>query len=351
MLLGLLPSLQLLFGAQVVQHAQVVEVGVRKGLLGSHALFRAQLQAGLHEGQRALGQLAQVPALEGLQHPQLGNGLPQHLGVLEQQLLLLLGQGPQGLLDAVQLVDVVVPGEEGLSVDEFAQDAADCPDVDCGPVPLSDQQLGGAVPAGGHILGQLVVAGGEGPGEPEVAELELVGRGEEDVLGLDVAVQHAVQVHEVQGPHQLVDYRPGELGLQAVGVVLQQVEQVLVKVLEDKVDPPLALEGLLELDHVLALKQPQHPHLPLDVFPDHFVLLRLLELLYRHLSVPDPGCRCPCAAPAARSRTPPRRSPSGCRTCSSLIIIDHHPSDLSLSLKFITILTQQHLLSSLATQT
>ena len=80
--------------------------------------------------------------------------------------MLLRGQRPEHLLDNVHLVDLALPWEQRLSVDELAEDAPDGPDVHrLGVRRRTEQQLGGAVP------------GGEGEGE---RSRERSGEGEEE---------------------------------------------------------------------------------------------------------------------------------------------------------------------------
>jgi len=114
------------------------------------------------------------------------------------------------LEDAVELVHGGGAGEDGLPVDHLPQDAAHGPHVDAGAVlGGAEKDLGGAVPAGGDVVGQHGAArgfhAGDGPAEPEVADADVAVGVEQQVGGLDVAVEQAGGVHEEEGAQELVD--------------------------------------------------------------------------------------------------------------------------------------------------
>ena len=70
--------------------------------------------------------------------------------------------------------------------------------------------------------------------------------------------------------------------LQPLGVDLNQVQQVLRKVLKDQVDLTLLLKRLPDSHHMIALEHLEHLDLPLDRALVVFVFIGLLELLYRN---------------------------------------------------------------------
>ena len=100
----------------------------------------------------------------------------------------MLDQTAEGLLDQVELVEVRVAGQQRLSGEELAEDAADGPDVDGRAVlRVADEELGRPVPASGHVLGEVLVLD-EDAREAEVAQLDYVLLGDQNVLWLDVSV-------------------------------------------------------------------------------------------------------------------------------------------------------------------
>jgi hypothetical protein len=94
-------------------------------------------------------------------------------------------------------------------------------------------------------------------------------------------------VHDVQGVkvskafEQLVDKRPDHLWVEAVGGLLENLEQIALDVLEYQIDDALLPEGLFEFDQVRMFHHFEDLHLSHCSFFDDFVFLSFLELLYR----------------------------------------------------------------------
>lgn len=115
--------------------------------------------------------------------------------------MLQLCEGSEYFLNLVQLVHLGLSREERFAVSEFAHDAPYGPDVDLHGVLVAEQEFGTAVPSSGHVVGHLGILSGLGdvPGEPEVAEFEVVFGVYEKVLWLDVSVDHVHLVAIVNG--------------------------------------------------------------------------------------------------------------------------------------------------------
>ena len=120
---------------------------------------------------------------------------------------LLLWEGPERLHDGGELVEVRVSGKEGLAREALGKETADGPDVDlCAVRVVADKELWRAVPASGNVLCvPPSVSGGEHAGKAKVAQLEDAVLGQQQVLGLDIAVDDVVGVAKVdraeQRPH------------------------------------------------------------------------------------------------------------------------------------------------------
>lgn len=83
---------------------------------------------------------------------------------------------------------MVLAWEQRLSVKHFSKDAARAPDVDLDVILLpGEHDLGGAVISRGHISSHLGVLD---PGQAEIADLEIAVLIDEDVAGLQVAMNN-----------------------------------------------------------------------------------------------------------------------------------------------------------------
>lgn len=93
------------------------------------------------------------------------------------------------------MVDFVAALEEGLAGEEFPEDAADAPGVDRGGVAgRAEEELGRAVPEGDDELGEFGGRVADVAGHAEVGDLELAAVVEEEIGGLEVAVEDPVVV-------------------------------------------------------------------------------------------------------------------------------------------------------------
>mmetsp|Transcript_603 Transcript_603/g.2296 ORF Transcript_603/g.2296 Transcript_603/m.2296 type:complete len:371 (+) Transcript_603:176-1288(+) len=123
----------------------------------------------------------------------------------------LRARASRDLHDAVQLVHGRGARKNRLARDQLPEDATHTPKVDAFGVRRGAQQnLWGAVPARGDVICQNWVRGvidhlDDAARQAEVANLHLAVGVEEDVRGLDVAVQHCTAVHVLQGLEKLVD--------------------------------------------------------------------------------------------------------------------------------------------------
>lgn len=175
---------------------------VAKHVAGGDALLGVEGE-GLHEQVDAVradgaeAHLVPVLAADGVLG---GDGVLGELG--DAGPVVLVG-GADGLADELDLVELVVAGHVGGAHDELGKDGADGPDVDGAAVVLgAKEQLGRAVPAGDDVGGHVLVRVGEAAGETEIGQLDLAVGGDEQVVGLDVAVEDEALVAEPDGAGQ-----------------------------------------------------------------------------------------------------------------------------------------------------
>ena len=147
-------------------------------------------------------------------------------------------------------------GEERRAVDHLGEDASDGPEVDLGGVvDLAQQQLGAAIPHRDDLVLERANVHGEGAREPEVGELEDARAVQQQVRGLEVAVQHLLLVAEGEALEQLVeqglDCDDVEAGIAGVEVLLE----VELKVLEDHGELVHHVNHVVHHHNVLVLKE------------------------------------------------------------------------------------------------
>jgi|JI6StandDraft_1071083.scaffolds.fasta_scaffold134888_1 hypothetical protein len=168
----------------------------------------------------------------------------------------------------MDLVDLIIPWKHGLTINQFPYHTAESPHVSSLPVGFSNQQLWTSVPASGHVLCQIVVLLRQEACETEIAYFQYrVVRVKEDVFRFDVSMNNVFGVEKLDALYYLVDDEVDQRRLQSVFVLLDEVEQVVLKVLEDKVDLALFLECLPETHHELAPQHLEHTYLSLNSIP------------------------------------------------------------------------------------
>lgn len=168
--------------------------------------------------------------------------------------------------DDGELVDVVLAGEERLALDHLGEDAARGPDVDLDVVLLpGEHDLGRAVVPGGHVAGHLRVLD---TGEAEVADFQVTVLVDEDVAGLEVAVDDARGVHVLQASEDLVQEVLHELLFQ--GPRLQEAVEVRALELGDEVDVlERRKEDVLETDEVFVAQVLEQLELAVCALGEH----------------------------------------------------------------------------------
>lgn len=112
--------------------------------------------------------------------------------------------------DLEDLVNLRVAREERLSCAHLGKDATNGPHVNASRVLASTQEnLGGSVPQSDDLVGVCAQRNTKGAGKTEIGELEVALLVNEEVLGLEIAVQDAVGVAVLDAiaklEHELAD--------------------------------------------------------------------------------------------------------------------------------------------------
>ena len=199
--------------------------------------------------------------------------------------------GPAHLEYLGELAEVRVPLEEGDTEEELGRYAADGPDVYSGSVSARpEEELRRPVPPRDDLVGEGAVWATEGLGQTKVCDLEGPFAVEEEVVGLEVAVEYPVRVEVLQPleGHEGVGLAVG--GGEEDGGVLDDDLQVRVHVVEYETDVGLVAMDVQQSDDVgvvQLLKELDFPERgPVDAV--HSVgLLAYLDFLncYDHVAI------------------------------------------------------------------
>lgn len=143
--------------------------------------------------------------------------------------------------DVVALVELAVAREEVLAGEEFVEDAAGAPDVHgLVVVRAAEQHLGRAVPERDHVVrvrahGERVLAR-----EPKVREFQDAVCTDEQVRGLQVAVEDAATVAVRESSEELLAVELGQRRAQAMRRgLLEEVLDVVLQALEHEHQSPV----------------------------------------------------------------------------------------------------------------
>lgn len=110
-----------------------------------------------------------------------------------------------------KLVDMILAGEEGLALEHFGENAAGAPNVHLDIIFLPrEHYLRRPVVSRGNIAGHLRVLN---PGKAKVADLQIAVLVDEDIAGLEIAMDDAGRVDIFQSALQRYDQplRAGDL--------------------------------------------------------------------------------------------------------------------------------------------
>ena len=252
--------------ARVIAQLALLQVAVLQRLLGTHSFVRIP-------GEQREEQLARLVVLGYL----IEQYVVARLGLALRLCHVALGRLARGahlvergraehVDDLVHLLERIGGQEHDLAVEELAVDAADTPHVDGEVVVLgAEEELGRAVVLRDDLLGHVaVLVELDDSGQAEVAYLEQAVAVDEQVAGLDVAVDDARRVEVLDAAQYLVEeeldvvlgehLRTGDdlvqVGLHELGENVDLVEEVGHGRLEhvDRVQDVVVLEHAEHLD-------------------------------------------------------------------------------------------------------
>mmetsp|Transcript_5011 Transcript_5011/g.8544 ORF Transcript_5011/g.8544 Transcript_5011/m.8544 type:complete len:261 (-) Transcript_5011:25-807(-) len=185
------------------------------------------------------------------------------------------GRGAPDFEDFVELVLLVLAGEQGSLRHDLGEDAADGPYVDRGVVVFrAHEDVGGPVPEGHDLVGEVLHGDAESSSQAEVSQLEHSLPVDEQVLGLEVSVQHLVLVALGDSIKQLVKegldlvFHEGSLGL------VKELLEVLVEELEDECELLISVQHINQSYDVGVLELLEESNLP-DGSTGNTLVLRL----------------------------------------------------------------------------
>lgn len=159
--------------------------------------------------------------------------------------------------DLLQLIVIRGAGEERSACVHLCHDAAGRPDVDRGVVGAgAEQDVWSAVPQCDNFITEGVYWDAEGASEAEICEFELSTCIDQEVLGLEIAVQDAVLVAEVDPTEELLHkgFDGGGVELAAVAARVHVFLQIFVHVFKDQHELVFRVDDIVEGDNVFVLQ-------------------------------------------------------------------------------------------------
>lgn len=155
----------------------------------------------------------------------------------------------------MHLILVGCAGEEGSARVHLGHDASGGPNIDARVVgPAAKQNIGRTVPQGDDFVGKGINRDAKGTGKTEVGQLQLAAVVDEQVLGLEIAVEDAGLVAESNALEQLVHegLDGGWVEGTAVTARVHVALEVLVHELKDEHELVLGVDDIVQQDNVLV---------------------------------------------------------------------------------------------------
>ena len=172
-------------------------------LLHRYAFLGIELEHLVQQVDRLRVPLRKHPVPPNLRAVRQRADVRSRLGGLDERAVLLV-RGAQHLDYETHLMNVVLPREEGLPAQNLGQDAPHRPDINRARVILAaEQQLRRPVPPRDHVLGHEPPLRRR-PRQPKVAYFQVAVRVQEQVAGLQIAVQHLRGVNVLEPAQDLV---------------------------------------------------------------------------------------------------------------------------------------------------
>jgi hypothetical protein len=164
-----------------------------------------------------------------------------------------VGGSTEEFEDLEELTDFGVTTEEDLAASEFSHDATDRPQINSGAVVLlTKEDFRGAVPEGDDFVSVGVHGDLEGASKAEVSDLEGVVVLEEDVGRLQIAVNDAVTVTEVEAFEELGHEDLESATNEGLGAV-ESLLEILVNVFEDEEELGTVADDVEEIDDIAVV--------------------------------------------------------------------------------------------------
>mmetsp|Transcript_26799 Transcript_26799/g.62588 ORF Transcript_26799/g.62588 Transcript_26799/m.62588 type:complete len:228 (+) Transcript_26799:1004-1687(+) len=156
-----------------------------------------------------------------------------------------LGWRTKHLEDAQQLVVIRSARKQRVPTRHLPEDAANAPEIHrSGILPRSHEDVGRAIPQRHHLVGVAAHRNAKSPRQTEIRQFELTRLVDQQILRLQISVQHTPVMAELDPSQQLVERRLNYAGLEVLRRI-HKLLQVLIKILEHK------RQLLLRVDNVV----------------------------------------------------------------------------------------------------
>lgn len=208
-----------------------MEVWMVQGLLSCDSLPWVHLHHSLHEVEALLVNLSEITAFNGLDVMNFWKFHPYELRILQKVFLMLRSQRPETLLYEVQLIEVILPWKQRLSVYNFSHHAANGPDIDR-PIIIvpANQQLRRAVPSRRHIIRHNFIVR-NAPRETQVTNFDGSCLADQYIFWFDITMDDVDTMHVGDTLEKVVDIVPHLLCRNRS--LFQDLQQVFLDIFAD----------------------------------------------------------------------------------------------------------------------
>lgn len=206
-------------------------------LFGRESLLWVHFEQASHQGEPLLRDLASILFLYCFRLCHIWKFESHESRILCELFLLERRQRSQNLLNLKELINFALTWKQWLSVRQLSHYAANRPYIYFLRISIAQQQLWASIPSCCNIIRHLwiLLRLRNVPGKAEIAELEIVGWINQEVLWLDVSVDYVHLMAVIDSFEQLEDISLDDVCLESCCSLLKDLKERLVNEFKNQV--------------------------------------------------------------------------------------------------------------------